>query len=147
MEAHAFTRPGVAAMAELSRIHNNLYQVIWLLYEPRCPSPTCAGGGKNKLHHIRENPSWLPPEVCALRKQDAILYRCDSCGLVWFQEAWKRPGIDAYPVGYYDDLDHPRRYVFLEGNYRIREQNTSPYWYNMGSKGRSPRPPKCGGVE
>jgi hypothetical protein len=99
------------------------------------------------LHHIKENPSWLPPEVCALREQDAILYRCDYCGLVWFQEAWKRPGIDAYPVGYYDDLDHPRKYVFLEGNYRIREQNTSPYWYNMGSKGRSPRPPKCGGVE
>jgi hypothetical protein len=130
-------------MAELSPIHNNLYSVIWLLYEPHCPSPECAGGDKNKLRHIKGNPSWLPSEVCALRKEDEILYRCASCGLVWFQEALKRPGIDASPVGYYDDLDR----VFLKGNYRIREQNTTPYWYHMGSKRRGPRPPRCGGVD
>ncbi len=141
------TRPGAVRMAELSRIHNNLSSVIWLLYEPHCPSPSCAGGDKNKLHYIKGNPSWLPPEVCALRKEDEILYRCAYCGLVWFQEASKRPGIDAYPVGYYDDLDHPREYVLVKGDYRIREQNTTPYWYNMGSKRRVPRTPKYGGVD
>jgi hypothetical protein len=35
----------------------------------------------------------------------------------------------------------------LKGNYRIREQNTTSYWYNMGSKRRDPRPPKYGGVD
>jgi len=45
----------------------------------------------------------------------------------------EEPGIDAYPVGYYDDLDH----VFLKGNYRIREQKHNPYWYNMGAKGET----------
>jgi hypothetical protein len=141
------TPPGVVRMAELSRIHKNLYSVIWLLYEPRCPSPACAGGDKNKLHHIKGNPSWLPPEVWALRKEDEVLYRCAYCGLVWFQETSKRPGIDAHPVGYYDDLDHPWEYVFLKSNYRIREQNTTRYWYSMGSKRRVPPPPKYGGVD
>ena len=143
LEAHALHSPGVVRMAESSRIHKNLYSVIWLLYEPHCPSPACAGGDKNKLHHIKGNPNWLPPEVCAPRKEDEILYRCAYCGLVWFQEASKRPGIDAHPVGYYDDLDH----VFLKGHYRIREQNTTPYWYSMGNKRRDPRPPKYGGVD
>jgi len=137
------TPPGGVRMAELSPIHHNLYSVIWLLYEPHCPSPACAGGDKNKLRHIKGNPGWLPPEVCALRKEDQILYRCSYCGLVWFQEASKRPGIDPYPVGYYDDLDQ----VFLKGNYRIREQNTTFYWYHMGSKRRDPRPPRYGGVD
>ena len=134
-------------MAELSQIHNNLHSVIWLLYEPHCPSPACAGGGKNKLHRIKGNPGWLPPEVYALTKEDEILYRCAHCGLVWLQEASKRPGVDAYPVGIYDDLDHPGEYVFIKGNYRIREQNTTRYWCNMGSKRRELCPPKCGGVE
>jgi hypothetical protein len=142
-----FIRSGKVRMAELSSAHSNFYSVIWLLYEPRCPSPACTGGSKKKLQHIKENPNWLPPEVCAPRKEDETIYRCAYCGLVWFQKVWKRPGIDAHPVGYYDNIDHPREYVFLEDNYRIREQNTTPYWCNMGSKGRSPRRPKYGGVD
>ena len=133
-------------MAELSRIHKNLSSVIWLLYEPHCPSHACMGGDKNKLHRIKGNPNWLPAEVRALRREDDVLYRCAYCGLVWFQEPSKRPGIDAYPVGYYDDPEHPWEYVSLKDNFRIREQNTSRYWYSVGSK-REPHPPKCGGVE
>jgi hypothetical protein len=134
-------------MAELSRIHNNFYSLIWLLYEPHCPSPACTGGDKGKLLYIRENPTWLPAKVWTLRREGEILYRCACCGLVWFQQASKRPGIDAHPVGYYDDPEHPRRYVFLEGYYRIREQNTTSYWVNLGSKKRVPRPPRYGGVD
>lgn len=134
-------------MAEFSRLHKNLDCVIWLLYEPNCPSPACTAGDKNKLHHIKGTPHWLPPEVWALSKEDEILYRCASCGLVWFQEASKRPGIDAYPVGYYDDLEHPWEYVFSKANAPIRAQNTTRYWYNMGSKRNVPRPPKDGGVD
>lgn len=140
--------PGIVRMAELIRIHKNLYCVIWLLYEPHCPSPTCMGGDKNKLHHIKGNPSWLPPEVRILRKEDEFLYRCSYCGLVWFQETSMRPGLDANPVGYYyDDLHHPWEFVSLKAKYRIRKQNTSRYWYNMGSKRRAPYPPAWGGVD
>ncbi len=141
------TPPGVVRMAESSRTDKNLYSVIWLLYEPHCPSPACTGGRKNRLHRIKGNPGWLPQEVWALRKEDEILYRCAYCGLVWFQETSKRPGIDAHPVGYYDDPEHPWEYIFLKGTYRIREQNTTRYWYDMGSKRKVPRPPKYGGVD
>jgi hypothetical protein len=116
-------------------------------YEPHCPSPTCTGGNKNKLYHIKGNPNWLPPEVRGPKKEGEILYRCTYCGLIWFQERSKRPGLDAKPVGYYDDLQHPWEFVSLKGKYRIREQNTSRYWHNVGSKREAIHPPKRGGVD
>ena len=116
-------------------------------YEPHCPSPTCTGGHKNKLYHIRGQPNWLPLEVRAPKKGEGILYRCACCGLVWFQKRSKRPGFDAKPVGYYDDFQHPWEFVSLKGRYRIREQNTSCYWCSAGSKRGAIQPPKRGGVD
>ncbi len=134
-------------MAKLIRIHENPFYMIWLLYEPHCPSPTCMGGDKNKLYHMREKPGWLPPEVWNLRKEDEILYRCSHCGLVWFQPTFMRPGLDANPIGYYDDFDYPREFISLEVKHRIREQSTSRYWYGTGRKRSALLPPARGGVE
>jgi hypothetical protein len=116
-------------------------------YEPYCPSPTCTGGNKSKLCNIRVKPNWLPPEVWAQKKEGEIVYRCTYCGLIWFQHKAKRPGLDANPVGYYDDLQHPWEFVSLKRKFRIREQNTSHYWYNLGSKREAVHPPKRGGVD
>jgi uncharacterized Fe-S cluster protein YjdI len=116
-------------------------------YEPHCPSPTCTGGEKSKLYHIRKKPNWLPPEARATKKEGEIVYRCTYCGLVWFQEMSKKPGFDAKPIGYYDDLQHPWEFVSIIGKYKIREQNTSRYWYNVGSKREPIHSPKRGGVD
>jgi hypothetical protein len=120
-------------------------QMLSKRYEPHCPSRTCAGGCKNKLHRISGKPNWLNREVWAKKKGEESLYRCGHCGLVWFQESSKRLGLDARPVGYYDDLEHPWEFVSLKHRYRIREQNTSRYWYNMEKKAL--RAPRWGGVE
>ena len=116
-------------------------------YEPHCPSPKCTGRNRSKLYQIRGKPNWLPLEGWANKKDDEILYRCTYCGLVWFQEKAKRPGFDPRPIGYYDDLQHPWEFVSLKSEYRIREQNTSRYWYNVGRKGGVIHPPMRGGVD
>jgi hypothetical protein len=114
-------------------------------YEPRCPSRTCTGGQKSKLYRIRGNPNWLTGETWAKKKGEESLCRCAHCGLVWFQQSTKRLGLDARPVGYYDDFEHPWEFVSLKRPCRIREQNTSRYWYNMGRK--AIHAPRCGGVD
>jgi hypothetical protein len=116
-------------------------------YDPHCPSPTCTGGYKYKLYHIKGKPNWLPLEHRVPKKEGQILYRCNYCGLVWFQERSKRPGLDAKPLGYYDNLQHPWEFVSLKRKYRIREQNTSRYWFSVGSKREAMPPPKRGGVD
>ena len=116
-------------------------------YKPNCPSPKCTGKIKTKLHHVKAKPNWLPPEVWAEKNDDQILYRCTYCGLVWFQERAKRPGFDARPIGYYDDFQHPWEFVSLKSEYKIREQNTSRYWYKVESKGGAIHPPMMGGVD
>jgi len=120
-------------------------QMLLKRYEPHCPSRTCTGGHKNKLCRIRGNPKWLTREVWAKEKGGENLCRCAHCGLVWFQESSKRLGLDARPVGYYDDFEHPWEFISLKHRYRIREQNTGRYWYNMGRK--AIRAPRCGGVD
>jgi hypothetical protein len=109
-------------------------QMLSKRYEPHCPSRTCTGGLKNKLYRIRGNPKWLTREVWAIEKGGENLCRCAHCGLVWFQESSKRLGLDARPVGYYDDSEHPWEFVSLKHRFRIRKQNTSRYWYHMGRK-------------
>lgn len=116
-------------------------------YEPHCPSRTCTGGRRNKLLHVKGKPGWLPPEVWIKKKEEEIVYRCRSCGLVWFQEKLKRQGVDARPVGYYDGFDFPWEFVPLKGRCTIREQNTSRYWYKVGSKRKALHPPRRGGVD
>lgn len=116
-------------------------------YEPRCPSPTCTGRDRNKLSYVRGKPNWLPLEDWMKKRDDEILYRCIHCGLVWFQERSKRPGLDARPIGYYDDFQHPWEFVSLKDRYKIREQNTSRYWYGVRSQTKAVRPPKLGGVD
>jgi hypothetical protein len=116
-------------------------------YEPHCPSRTCTGGHRNKLFHIKGKPNWLPQEVWREKKEEEIIYRCGSCGLVWLQEKFKRQGVDARPVGYYDGFDDPWEFVPLKGRYTIREQNTSGYWYKVGSKREAMQPPRRGGVD
>ena len=114
-------------------------------YEPHCPSRTCTGGHKNKLYRIRGNPNWLTWEVWAKKKEEESLCRCAHCGLVWFQESSKRLGLDARPVGYYDDFEHPWEFVSLKHRYRVRDQNTSRYWHSVGRK--AIRGPASGGVD
>jgi len=114
-------------------------------YEPHCPSRTCTGGHKNKLHRIRGDPIWLTREVWAKKKGEESLYRCVHCGLVWFQASSKRLGLDARPVGYYDDFEHPWEFVPLKHSCRVREQNTSRYWHSVGRK--AIRAPALGGVD
>lgn len=114
-------------------------------YEPHCPSRACTGGHKNKLYRIRGNPIWLTRKVWVKKKRAESLYRCAHCGLVWLQKNSTKLGLDARPVGYYDDFDHPWEFVFLKHRYRIREQNTSRYWYNKRRK--AIRAPRCGGVD
>jgi len=116
-------------------------------YEPRCPSPTCTGRDRNKLSYVRGKPNWLSLEEWSKKRDGEILYRCAQCGLVWFQERSKRPGLDARPIGYYDDFQHPWEFVSLKDRYEIREQNTSRYWYSVGSQSRVVHPPKMGGVD
>jgi len=99
------------------------------------------------LYPIRGKPNWLPLEVWASKKDDEMLYRCAYCGLVWFQERLKRPGLDARPIGYYDDLQHPWEFVSLRDTYTIREQNTSGYWYDVGGQKDAIHSPKRGGVD
>jgi hypothetical protein len=120
-------------------------QTLLRRYEPHCPSRTCTGGHKNKLYRIRGSPSWLTRKVWAKKKEGESLCRCAHCGFVWFQENSKKLGLDAIPVGYYDDFEHPWEFVSLKHRYRIREQNTSRYWGNMERK--AIRPPKWGGVD
>jgi hypothetical protein len=114
-------------------------------YEPQCPSRTCTSGRRGKLCRIRGNPTWLPREVWAKKRRGEMLCRCAHCGFVWFQESSKRLGLDARPVGYYDDFEHPWEFVSLKNRYRIRAQNTSRYWYNTG--GMRIRAPRWGGVD
>ena len=116
-------------------------------YEPHCPSLTCTGGERNKLFRIKGKPNWLPSEVWVKKTEEEIVYRCSYCGLVWFQEKLKRQGVDARPVGYYDGLDYPWEFVPLKGQYAIREQNTSHYWYKVGSDRKAMHPPRRGGVD
>jgi hypothetical protein len=114
-------------------------------YEPHCPSRTCTGRDKNKLYRIRGSPPWLTRDVWAKKKGEENLCRCAHCGLVWFQKSSKKLGLDARPVGYYDDFEHPWEFISLKHQYRIRAQNTSRYWYNMGRK--AIRAPRWGGVD
>ena len=116
-------------------------------YEPHCPSPKCTGRDRNKLSRIRGKPNWLPPKVWEKKREEQIVYRCTCCGLVWFQERSNKPGFDPRPIGYYDDFQHPWEFVFLKSRYRIRQQNTSRYWYNVGSQRKFIHSPKRGGVE
>jgi hypothetical protein len=116
-------------------------------YEAHCPSPFCTGGHKNKLRRIRGSANWLPPKIWAKKNEQKPLYRCTSCGLVWFQKRSKRPGFDARPIGYYDNFDHPWEFVSFKGRLTIREQNTSRYWSKVGSKRKTIHPPRRGGVD
>jgi len=116
-------------------------------YEPHCPSTTCTGRNRVKLYPIRGKPNWLPLEVWASKRVDEILCRCACCGFVWFQERSKKLGLDARPIGYYDDLQHPWEFVSLRNTYIIREENTSRYWYNFGCQRNAIHSPKRGGVD
>jgi len=120
-------------------------QMLSERYEPHCPSRTCTGRDKNKLYRIRGSPTWLARDVWAKKKGEENLCRCAHCGLVWFQKSSKKLGLDARPVGYYDDFEHPWEFVSLKHLYRIREQNTSRYWVNVGRK--AIRAPRWGGVD
>jgi hypothetical protein len=103
------------------------------------------GGHRNKLHYISGRPNWLGQQLWDKKKEEEIFCRCSYCGLVWFQKDSKKLGFDARPVGYYDDFEHPWEFVPLRRRFKIREQNTRPYWYNVRSKGI--RPPRWGGVD
>ena len=120
-------------------------QMFWKRFEPHCPSRTCTEGHRYKLRRISRKPNWLGQRVWAKKKEEEILCRCSHCGLVWFQGMSKGMGFDARPVGYYDDFEHPWEFVPLKGKYRIREENTSRYWCDIGRK--VIRPPRWGGVE
>lgn len=114
-------------------------------YKPRCPSRICKGGHQSKLYRIKGNPTWLNREGWAKKKEGEILCRCAYCGFVWFQESSKKLGLDAKPIGYYDDSEHPWEFISLRRPYRIREQNRSRYWYDMERKVL--RAPTWGGVD
>jgi hypothetical protein len=114
-------------------------------YEPHCPSRTCTGGYRNKLYPIKGNPNWLTREVWDKKKEGETLCRCAHCGLVWFQQRSKRLGLDARPVGYYDDLEHPWEFVSLRHRQGIRKQNTTRYWLDMSKK--AIRSPRRGGID
>ncbi len=116
-------------------------------YEPHCPSRTCTGGTKNKLFRIKGKPIWLPPEVWIKKKEEETVYRCNDCGLVWFQEKLKRQGVDARPVGYYDSLDYPWEFVPLKKRCTIRKENMTRYWYKAGSNKKVMHPPRRGGID
>ena len=120
-------------------------QMLWKRFEPRCPSRTCTGGHRYKLRRISRKPNWLGQQVWAKKKEEEILCRCCHCGLVWLQEMSKGMGFDARPVGYYDDFEHPWEFVPFKGKYRIREENTSRYWCDIGRK--VIRPPRWGRVD
>jgi len=47
-------------------------------------------------------PNWLPSEIWTQKEEGKILYRCDYCGLIWFQERSKTPGFDVRPIGYWE---------------------------------------------
>ena len=115
-------------------------------YEPHCPSRTCTGGNRNRLSYVKGKPIWLPPEVWNKKKEQETVCRCSYCGLVWFQEKLKRQGVDARPVGYYERFDYPWDFVPLNGEFTIREQNTTRYWYEVNSKRKAMHPPRRGGV-
>jgi len=108
-------------------------------YEPHCPSPNCTSGHEHRLHPISGKPDWLPLEVWSQIEEGEILYRCNYCGLVWFQSSARRPGFNARPIGYYDDFQNPRKFVPIEGRYTIREQNTSNYWEKRKARLRKHR--------
>jgi len=118
---------------------------LWKRYEPHCPSRTCTGGHRNKLHYISGKPNWSGQQLWDKKKEEEILCRCSYCGLVWFQKDSEKLGFDVRPVGYYDDFEHPWEFVPLKRRFKIREQNTRSYWYNLRRKGI--RPPRWGGVD
>ncbi len=118
---------------------------LWKRYEPHCPSRTCTGGHRNRLHRISGKPNWLGRQLWDKKKGEEILCRCSYCGLVWFQKRSERLGFDARPVGYYDDFEHPWEFVPSKRRFMIRERNTSSYWCNVGRKGI--RRPRWGGVD
>ena len=119
--------------------------VRWKRYEPHCPSRACTEGHGYKLRRIDRKPNWLGQRIWGKKKEGEILCRCSHCGLVWFQERSQRIGFEARSVGTYDDLEHPWECVPLKGRHRIREENTSRYWYNIGRN--LIRPPMWGGVD
>ena len=118
---------------------------LWKRYEPYCPSRTCAGGYRNKLHRISGKPNWLAQQLWDKKKEEEILCRCSYCGLVWFQKDSEKLGFGARPVGYYDDFEHPWEFAPLRGRFKIREQNKRSYWHKVQKK--SIRPPRWGGVD
>jgi hypothetical protein len=128
---------------DVLRHKNNKW--LWKRYEPHCPSPTCTGGHRNKLHRISGKPNWLGQQVRDKIKEKEISCKCSCCGLVWFQKDSEKLGFDARPVGYYDDFAHPLGFVPLRKRFQTREQNTTSYWYNVRRKGI--RPPRWGGVD
>jgi hypothetical protein len=103
----------------------------------------CTGGHKNKLFHIKGKPNWLPPEVW-IKKKRRKLYT-DVVTLGWYgskKNQRNRVLMQGHLVIYYDGFDHPWEFVPLKGQYTIREQNTSRYWYKGGSKREAIHPPR-----
>jgi hypothetical protein len=97
-------------------------------YEPHCPAPDCTGGYVNRLKELIAKPDWLPTEILEAKKETEEIYRCNYCGLVWFQESTKQKGFDARPVGFYDDFISPGKFRPISEHYRIRKENTSYYY-------------------
>ena len=144
------------AISEMLRRHTDVHKIkdglqhknnkwLWKQYEPHCPSRTCAGGHRNRLHRISGKPNWLAQQLWDKKKKQEILCRCSYCGLLWFQNNSEKLGFDARPVGYYDDFEHPWEFAPLRGRFKIREQNKRSYWHKVQKKGI--RPPRWGGVD
>lgn len=97
-------------------------------YVPHCPSPSCIGGYEHKLRKATSKLVNMPGDVSEQARDGEVIYRCQYCGLVWFQKAGVRPGLDARVAGWYDGPQSPNKFLRVKGPYDIRPQNKSWCW-------------------
>jgi hypothetical protein len=92
-------------------------------YQPHCPASDCSGGHANRLNKAPHTLiAALPAEILARhRPADDKIYRCNYCGLVWFQSSERLIGFDPLPLGHYD-VGHSRFYPITQ-DFKIRESN------------------------
>lgn len=103
-------------------------------YQIHCPASDCAGGDGSRLKDVTGKPDWLPPEIFQTKKETEEIYRCNYCGLVWFQESSKQKGFDGRPIGFYNDFISSGKFRPVGKDYRIRQENTSYYWAAKSEK-------------